>query len=75
MILNSKSSSVPFFTVRRLSWRWLAHARLDLCFPQSVAKAMALSPAQRPVVPVRRHHSGYWCNMRASTAAAVEAAL
>ena len=26
---------------------------------------MALSPAQRPVTPVRRNPPGSWCNMRA----------
>jgi len=49
-----------------LSRPWLVRIRLDLSFLQSIATAMAFSPARRPVASGRRHHPGYWCNMRAN---------
>jgi len=47
-----------------LSRSWLVQSRLDLSFHRPIATAIGLSPALCPAAPVRRHHPGYWWNMR-----------
>jgi hypothetical protein len=49
-----------------VSWPWLVHARLDLCFPQTIATAMVFGPARCPAALVLRHHPEYRCHMRVS---------
>ncbi len=59
-------AEVQFVSGPRLIPALACPATLDLNFPLSIALAMAFGPARRPAAAVRRHHPGYWCNMRAS---------
>jgi hypothetical protein len=48
------AAQAGFSALPGLTFSHLLHARLDLSFPRSIATAMALSPALRPVAPVQR---------------------